>query len=308
MPAPTPNWSSQSAPATGPRSGERSRPTSRTGRRRSPQPRQAADDLSESGRRSILLVSDGEETCDVDPCDTARKIAERGIDLKIDVIGLDVAGKARRQLRCIAREGRGTYYDADSADDLEASLDKLATRAFRPFKFTGTKVRGAASPGAGPVLTPDQYVDTFGADMEVQYYRLPRSMPASTLHVGLTARPAADAFVLAAAIRIYDPDGQECKNGVGLVVSVGGLDPLLTASTNSRTEPRCANPAQLRLGVTGLQDTKGYPFELVVREEPPVTSTLGLPPATNQVTWEKLKAGRATRAWCRAAACRTHPS
>jgi len=34
-----------------------------------------------------VLVSDGEETCRADPCDTAAAIAHQGIDLRIDVIG-----------------------------------------------------------------------------------------------------------------------------------------------------------------------------------------------------------------------------
>ena len=38
-------------------------------------PHQAADDLGGEGMRTILLVSDGEETCDADPCETATAIA-----------------------------------------------------------------------------------------------------------------------------------------------------------------------------------------------------------------------------------------
>jgi len=105
---------------------------------------QAAKDLGSTGQRTILLVSDGEETCDADPCATAAAIAKAGVDVKIDVVGLAVAGKTRKQLQCVARRGNGTYYDADSREDLENSLDKLATRAGR-YAASGSVPRPGAS-------------------------------------------------------------------------------------------------------------------------------------------------------------------
>lgn len=99
---------------------------------------QAAKDLGSTGRRTVVLLSDGKESCGADPCATAANLAKQGIDLKFDVIGLSVSGAARSQLQCIADKGRGTYYDADDAQQIEDSLDQLATRAFRPFRLTGT--------------------------------------------------------------------------------------------------------------------------------------------------------------------------
>ena len=81
---------------------------------------QAADDLGGEGQRSILLVSDGEATCPPSPCKVAAELARQGIDVRIDVVGLAVSGAARAQLQCIAARGKGTYYDADSADELVA--------------------------------------------------------------------------------------------------------------------------------------------------------------------------------------------
>ena len=112
---------------------------------------EAGKDLGSEGHRTIVLVSDGEATCPPSPCVVARQLAEDGIDLRIDVVGLDVSGKAREQLACIADAGGGQYYDADSADDLVRALDRLSTRALRPFQVTGEPVDGGdteASAGA----------------------------------------------------------------------------------------------------------------------------------------------------------------
>ena len=90
---------------------------------------EAGKDLGGEGKRTIVLVSDGEPTCDPDPCEVARDLSQQGVDLKIDVVGLDVDGAARDKLRCIAGAGNGTYYDVDSSEEFAASLEKLATRA-----------------------------------------------------------------------------------------------------------------------------------------------------------------------------------
>jgi Ca-activated chloride channel family protein len=37
---------------------------------------EAAEDLGDEGRRTVVLVSDGEPTCDPDPCEVARDLSE----------------------------------------------------------------------------------------------------------------------------------------------------------------------------------------------------------------------------------------
>lgn len=192
--------------------------------------RQAAKDLGGSGRRTIVLVSDGEETCKADPCATAAAIAKQGIDLKIDVIGLRVNAKARSQLRCVAAKGNGTYYDAENKQQIEDSLDKLATRALRPFRLTGIPIHGTTDKAKAPMAAPGQYVDTFAEDDDDLYYRIPRTAPGSTLHVSFTARPTG--FVPTASMRIRDAAGIECDWGIGQVVSAGAGDPLLTGEVH----------------------------------------------------------------------------
>ena len=56
---------------------------------------EAAADLGGEGPRSIVLVSDGEPTCPPDPCKVARQISKDGVDVRIDVVGLDVSGNMR---------------------------------------------------------------------------------------------------------------------------------------------------------------------------------------------------------------------
>ena len=82
----------------------------------------AADIAKEPGARTIVLVSDGKETCPGDPCAAAKALAAADASLVIHTIGFNVDAAARFQLQCIARMARGTYSDATGAADLGARL------------------------------------------------------------------------------------------------------------------------------------------------------------------------------------------
>jgi Mg-chelatase subunit ChlD len=75
-----------------------------------------------SGPVTIVLVSDGEETCGGDPCAAARALRGQGITLTVHVVGFDVTEAEREQLSCIAEGGGGTYFGAASAGELAQAL------------------------------------------------------------------------------------------------------------------------------------------------------------------------------------------
>lgn len=114
----------------------------------------AADDLkNEPGARTVVLVSDGKETCDGDPCLTAQKLADADAEFIIHTIGLGVDAQARYQLECIARVARGNYYSADSAQDLVATL-RAATEETEAAVDTVT-ITLAPQPEPGRLEIPD---------------------------------------------------------------------------------------------------------------------------------------------------------
>lgn len=76
---------------------------------------------------SIVLVSDGIESCEGDPCATAALLREQNIDVRIHVVGFDVDAEAQEQLSCIAQAGGGEYYAAGSADTLNDALVDVRT-------------------------------------------------------------------------------------------------------------------------------------------------------------------------------------
>lgn len=87
----------------------------------------AAGDLvdADGAPNTVVLVSDGIETCDADPCEVAAALAGKGIDTKVHVVGFDVDAEERSQLECIATKGGGTYFAAANADELTNALKSV---------------------------------------------------------------------------------------------------------------------------------------------------------------------------------------
>ncbi|MEN3974429.1 vWA domain-containing protein [Emcibacter sp. SYSU 3D8] len=90
---------------------------------------------------TIILVSDGLETCNADPCALARALEEGGLDFTVHVVGFDVTEKERAGLRCIAEETGGRFLAAGDADELTDALAQVA----------GEGTGGTAAPEGEPV-------------------------------------------------------------------------------------------------------------------------------------------------------------
>lgn len=88
--------------------------------------RMTAESLTDVGGEStILLVSDGKETCDDDPCALVKALKESGSTFKLHVIGFDVTEEETAQLQCMAEAGGGEYYSAGNADEFRMATEAV---------------------------------------------------------------------------------------------------------------------------------------------------------------------------------------
>ncbi|SJN30547.1 von Willebrand factor type A domain protein [Micrococcus lylae] len=147
----------------------------------------AADELKDvEGEKSIVLVSDGEPTCDEPPaCEIAQQLAEDGIDLTVHTIGFRLQGntKAQETLECIAEATGGTYSSADDAEQLTETLTTQTTRALQGYQTAGTPVEGGRSAEDAPRMSAGQFTDTIATQKGNEddgddsagrrYYRIP---------------------------------------------------------------------------------------------------------------------------------------
>jgi len=89
--------------------------------------RMAAEDLSyEDKPATVILLSDGVETCNADPCALGRELAQRGVNFTAHVIGFDIAEGDRADLICLAESTGGLFLPADSAGELSSALTQVA--------------------------------------------------------------------------------------------------------------------------------------------------------------------------------------
>ncbi|MEM9705507.1 MAG: VWA domain-containing protein [Pseudomonadota bacterium] len=101
-------------------------------------------------QKSVVLLSDGIETCGGDPCAVARRARTSGVAMKIHVVGLDVDPEARAQLACIAEAGGGQYADARNADQIGEGLSSVVARALNDREPNSAAApTGATTPVAG---------------------------------------------------------------------------------------------------------------------------------------------------------------
>ncbi|PWR22504.1 vWA domain-containing protein [Zavarzinia aquatilis] len=82
---------------------------------------------------TVILVSDGEETCDLDPCAIASELEAQGVAFTAHVIGFDIRDDAAKaQLKCIADNTGGSFVLADDAASLQSALSAAAAATAAP--------------------------------------------------------------------------------------------------------------------------------------------------------------------------------
>ncbi len=79
---------------------------------------------NENEEVTIVLVSDGLETCDGNACELLRQAKAQGAKITMHVVGFGIEEKDLSALECIAQAGNGQYLPANNAGELANALDK----------------------------------------------------------------------------------------------------------------------------------------------------------------------------------------
>ncbi len=81
------------------------------------------DFVGTTGKKHIILLTDGGENCDESPCTYVIDLMKTRDDIRIDVIAFDIHDmEANNQLRCTALMTSGKFLSANSEHDLSRSL------------------------------------------------------------------------------------------------------------------------------------------------------------------------------------------
>ena len=114
--------------------------------------RQAAEELRYTEERAtVILVSDGKETCDADPCTAAAELEAIGIDFTVHVVGFDLDAEEKAQLQCVADGTGGQFLNAENSSELHEAMAATVELVAEPAPKLKRVVK-VASTGAVTVI------------------------------------------------------------------------------------------------------------------------------------------------------------
>lgn len=83
---------------------------------------------------TVVLISDGLESCDGDPCAAAKALNDAGVTTKIHVVGFDLSSEQRSKLECISKNGNGNMYAASNAASLAKAMKEVRAEVSKPIE------------------------------------------------------------------------------------------------------------------------------------------------------------------------------
>ncbi|MET8584628.1 VWA domain-containing protein [Streptomyces collinus] len=231
----------------------------------------AADDLNGGdGARRIVLISDGEDTCQpLDPCEVAREIAAKGIGLTIDTLGLVPDAKTRDQLSCIADATGGTYTSVQHKEELSDRVGQLVDRAADPV-VTPVATEGARECSSAPSLKSGLYTDReeFGQQRWYKVAVEPGQEVRASVSVADDRAVNPDYGVLLRAVTLHGREivrGEAAGDGRTDVVSTGLRYPRPESDDeDAAAETVCLQVTNSFSAAAGVKTTPGLPLELTV--------------------------------------------
>ncbi|MEV6759233.1 VWA domain-containing protein [Streptomyces sp. NPDC051105] len=232
----------------------------------------AADDLEGgTGTRRIVLISDGEDTCQpLDPCEVAREIAAKGVGLTIDTLGLVPDAKTRDQLSCIADATGGTYTSVQHKEELTDRVGQLVHRAADPV-VTPVATDGTGQCSSAPALKSGLYTDReeFG---QQRWYKVdvdPGQELRASVSVAADRAVNPDYGVLLRAVTVHGREivrGEASGTGRTDVISTGLRYPKAESDDDEDTTPEtvCLQVTNSFSATSGVKTSPGLPVELTV--------------------------------------------
>lgn len=90
----------------------------------------------------MILITDGADTCNRDPCETAKTLRASNPRLSIQVIGFDISQEDADKIKCVAENADGKFYLARDEGELRKYLDE-AVNSTVPYNLRLSTVAGA---------------------------------------------------------------------------------------------------------------------------------------------------------------------
>jgi hypothetical protein len=112
------------------------------------------DDLKGAkGPLLVVLVTDGEETCNGDPKAAIQALRTAGLDVRVNIVGFAVDEVVLKEtFREWARVGNGGYFDAQNGEQLKSAMRATLRPTYQV--LAGTKVVATGTVNGDPIELP----------------------------------------------------------------------------------------------------------------------------------------------------------
>ena len=101
----------------------------------------ASDLKLAQGRKLVVLVTDGEETCEGDAEQVIEELKSQGFDIALNIVGFAIDdAQLENQFESWASLAGGRYFSADNEDGLNQSIQEALQIPFRVFDQSGSEV------------------------------------------------------------------------------------------------------------------------------------------------------------------------
>jgi len=137
--------------------------------------KQAAEALKYTeDKATVVLITDGLETCGGDPCALGKELEASGVDFTADVVGFGLTADEGKQIACLAENTGGKYIQASDEKALqEALVETVAAPAPAPAPAPEPAPAPAPAPKAAEVdynLIPQAFLKEGGEVPKIDVY------------------------------------------------------------------------------------------------------------------------------------------
>jgi len=146
----------------------------------------AASDLADAeGRRLVVLLTDGEETCDGDPAAAIEKLKQDGFDVRINIVGFAIDDdEIKRDFVEWAELGGGEYLDAGEAEGLGEAMTRALQVPYVVIDADGNEIARGLVDGGPVEVPPGRYTVRVEA-ATTRHFRDAAAAPGARLELSL---------------------------------------------------------------------------------------------------------------------------
>jgi len=131
---------------------------------------QVASDLkSHEGKKIVILVTDGEETCEGNPEEVIDQLIEQGIDVRLNIVGLAIDDEElKAQFNQWSNQGGGQYFDSDNSESLKKSISQALKTPVSVYALSGELIKEGVVNGEALELPAGTYqIKIYGNETKV---------------------------------------------------------------------------------------------------------------------------------------------